>query len=572
MNNESVAQRSCCALAMSQRRARSHAARLRRLAAALAAFCLLPIPARAGERKPPAATDSVAAAVARAADWVTQPASDEQIEAFAPAAEIRYRLYSKPKPLRVWIARIDMSVAGVRATVTLPADFADEDEEFETLCADTLQFARQRGVQLAVNTSPFAPFRRAMGMPMNVIGLSASRGDVYSSPDERFGAMYIDPRGRVTLQGPPLDATEVWHVVPGFRMLVDDGKVVLTPQESDSRFGGVNPRTAVGVDKTGNIVWLVVVDGRQADVSHGITLAELTSLFLSLGAWDALNLDGGGSSTFVLEDQAGCHRVINTPSGRQGTLRQVANNLGFYLPGTPVAATPSSDSSFREDIVRLASSRRGGGYQWKGDGVSKTIMYGDKPLLSANPEGTFCCGATLELFLDVYCKRRYGYEADRATGSWFHDWPRNKILALKQGWWGMQGATTNPLFPEDVRKTIREKQVFHTLPWAEYGEPVTNYRLLQRGDFVQFWRKSGSGHSVVYWGRDFDDKGRERFWYWSSQPKPRYAYPLQPGGEPVKTPGYGVNWEYLGKDIDPARIYGVRLVEPAVPTSAPAAG
>ena len=115
--------------------------------------------------------------------------------------------------------------------------------------------------------------------------------------------------------------------------------------------------------------------------------------------------------------------------------------------------------------------------------------------------------------------------------------------------------------PEPARPTIREKQVYHMLPWAGFGVRVNDYRLLQRGDFVQFWRPKGSGHSVIFWMRDRDDDGRERFWYWSSQRKPRYAYPMSPGGAALKTPGYGVNWEVIGADIDPTRIYGVRLMD-----------
>ena len=143
-----------------------------------------------------------------------------------------------------------------------------------------------------------------------------------------------------------------------------------------------------------------------------------------------------------------------------------------------------------------------------------------------------------------------------------------RFEALWNGWYGSESAPANPLIPELARRTIREKQVYHVLPWAGFGRPVADYRLLERGDFVEFWRKSGSGHSVIFWGRDFDKQGRERLWYWSSQGKPRHAYPEKPGGEPVKTPGYGVNWEYVGDEIDPQRIYGVRLIEaPDVPTS-----
>jgi exopolysaccharide biosynthesis protein len=68
------------------------------------------------------------------------------------------------------------------------------------------------------------------------------------------------------------------------------------------------------------IVLLVVVDGRQEGYSVGMSLPELTDLLLELGARDALNLDGGGSTTLVTE-----RGIINRPSDPEE--RPVANVL-----------------------------------------------------------------------------------------------------------------------------------------------------------------------------------------------------------------------------------------------------
>lgn len=89
-----------------------------------------------------------------------------------------------------------------------------------------------------------------------------------------------------------------------------------------------HPRTAVGIsgagrttqDYAGRRVLLVVVDGRQAPYSDGMTLRELANLMLALGARNAINLDGGGSTTMVYADpdSAGTLRVANRPSDAQG--------------------------------------------------------------------------------------------------------------------------------------------------------------------------------------------------------------------------------------------------------------
>jgi hypothetical protein len=509
------------------------------------------------------ARQSVEAAATQTRLWIGHPAREERIEAFAPAADIRYRLYETPKPLRMWIAKLDLTAPGVRFAVTEPAEFTGQDARFETRCATTVEFAMQRGVQLAINTSAFGPFRQRMGEPMDVVGLAAVGGSRYSEPDERFGALYIHRDGRVALKGPPLPAGDIWHVIPGFRMLIDDGRIVVRQDVADSKFGGVNPRTAVGVDKDGRTLWIVVVDGRQPGISEGITLVELACLFESLGVWDALNLDGGGSSTLVLENAEGTYDVVNTPVGRgqPNTLRQVANNLGLYLPGMGPKPKDDRPTTLREKLIRLIARRHGGGYCLEAGGVSKDIAYDGDVVLHAAPAGTYCCGATLEAFLDAYCQMRYGCPAAQATGTWFENWPREKFIALQKGWYGTEDAPTNPLIPEEARPTIREKQVYYMLPWTGLAKPVGHYRQFRRGDFVEFWRKNGTGHSVIFWGRDRDEDGRERLWYWSSQKKPRYAYPREPGGQPLKTPGYGINWEYIGDEIDPARIYGVSLVD-----------
>jgi hypothetical protein len=303
-------------------------------------------PATSQAASRPAAPVRRAAAEARR--WIARPQREEVVDSHSPAARIVVRTYTEPKPLRVWLVTIDLVAEGVRATVTPPAaGLAGEEARFETRCENTLEFAQRTGVQLAVNTSAFAPFRPRAGMPMDVVGEAAADGVAYSPPQANHDAMYVSSAGRIALRrGPRAPAAtqpaasarsqpaEAWHVIPGFRMLLDDGRLVVRQKEADSSFGGVNPRTAVATDRTGSTLWIAVVDGRQPGVSAGMTLIELAVLFESLGAWDALNLDGGGSTTLVLQQPDGTHRVLNVPVGQKapGSLRQVANNLGFFLP------------------------------------------------------------------------------------------------------------------------------------------------------------------------------------------------------------------------------------------------
>jgi len=79
-----------------------------------------------------------------------------------------------------------------------------------------------------------------------------------------------------------------------------------------------HPRSAIGWNSTH--YFLLVVDGRQEDLSIGMTLSELAGMMLDLGCTNAMNLDGGGSSTLWLSGS-----VMNSPSDRRE--RRIANGL-----------------------------------------------------------------------------------------------------------------------------------------------------------------------------------------------------------------------------------------------------
>jgi hypothetical protein len=81
---------------------------------------------------------------------------------------------------------------------------------------------------------------------------------------------------------------------------------------SESLTRSRHPRTAAGAKANGQLIF-VTVDGRQPEVSLGMTIAELTALMSELGCVDAINLDGGGSTTMVIRG-----KVVNHPSDTTG--------------------------------------------------------------------------------------------------------------------------------------------------------------------------------------------------------------------------------------------------------------
>ncbi len=146
--------------------------------------------------------------------------------------------------------------------------------------------------------------------------------------------------------------TNVLDSIGGVPLLVSDGQIVLG--SCTSSICHRHPRTGVGATADGKLL-LVVVDGRRPKRwSVGITLQGFARLFLSLGAVEALNLDGGGSSTMVVNGE-----VINRPS-QAGGERAVSSallvlpgpdpgeaGLGALAPARPAPAGSGSRSAWR---------------------------------------------------------------------------------------------------------------------------------------------------------------------------------------------------------------------------------
>ncbi|HEX2947395.1 MAG TPA: phosphodiester glycosidase family protein [Clostridia bacterium] len=134
------------------------------------------------------------------------------------------------------------------------------------------------------------------------------------------------------------DWNNVKMAVSGSSELVKDGAVPAAFSFNASDVTIKSPKTAVGSSKDGKTLWLVTVDGRQTS-SIGLTQRDMALFMKGLGAYNAINMDGGGSTTMVARPYGStAAKVMNSPS--DGTTRNVLVGLGVFTsaPKAPLAA------------------------------------------------------------------------------------------------------------------------------------------------------------------------------------------------------------------------------------------
>lgn len=223
---------------------------------------------------------------------------------------------ASPVPNRIHILRIELASRKVEPVVVLGPD-PDGDGPAEASLTDPREMASAPSFLAFINTNPWDSFPDARGrrnrrwhsgQPVDIHGLAGTRGKMRSTVNPSNTSVWFDAGGRVRFGHEADD--EPGEATNGFQMILSNG--ALTVGEGGAR----HPRTAIGSDRNGEVLWLVVVDGRQSGYSEGMNMFELASVMKGLGCWTATNMDGGGSSVMGLRDQDGTMKVVNRPSDR----------------------------------------------------------------------------------------------------------------------------------------------------------------------------------------------------------------------------------------------------------------
>lgn len=241
----------------------------------------------------------------------------------------------KDPPLAFWAVAVNLENPAVQVVV------GPEPLSYGSVPSIRVSsFAEQFQCLTAINANPFDIESDREGEPRRIVGIAIQEGRILADPVHRYGALLINKDGtaRIVSQQDLLlpDGSVNTGVLEPVRYAVGGFFPVLQQGRALSGRTARYPRSAVGVSQDGKILYLLAIDGRLLD-SLGTTEEETGQLLASLGAWDGLLLDGGGSTSLVIQKQDGTYTVLNHPvhGGRLNQERAVATCLGFRLIPAP---------------------------------------------------------------------------------------------------------------------------------------------------------------------------------------------------------------------------------------------
>jgi hypothetical protein len=240
-----------------------------------------------------------------------------------PFTGVRHLYRTKSTPNRIHALVINLCAPGVSMRATASTERKRTVSSFATLVK----------AEAAINGDFFS--YDTYGTSGLAIGNGVRWTDTKDGTSSGFAA--FGP-GKAVFSFPSEVVTdpESWmdNVVSGHPLIVKAGAAIHT--DCTSAFCNKNPRTALGFSRNRRTLYLFVVDGRTS-ISVGMSINQLADEMHGLGAWDAINLDGGGSTTMWLSGKG----VLNDPS--DGAQRVVGNHLGVQATGSGLPGNCAED-------------------------------------------------------------------------------------------------------------------------------------------------------------------------------------------------------------------------------------
>lgn len=261
--------------------------------------------------------------------------------------------------------RVDLSDPDVRLFST-PRASNYVAESTETYTQTVPDFLRQYSLQIACdadyyNASVGGSDPPSEGIPCEVFGLQISTGAVVSaetatdaSGDPRYASVLFTSNNQPAMifvnRPPGTNTAGIYTAVTGFYPIVSNGVNIGSAASSaypDPSIHGVQPRTAYGLSQDNRYLYLMTIDGRQQGYSDGALDPETAYWLLQFGAWNGINMDGGGSTAMYMSDSAGNAVGLNHSSylAAYGRERYVGSHFGVRAKALP---------GFINDVTALA--------------------------------------------------------------------------------------------------------------------------------------------------------------------------------------------------------------------------
>jgi hypothetical protein len=236
-----------------------------------------------------------------------------------------------------YVMQINLDAPGIGFTTTPLTAGGSPGGSVETTSQTTAQFLQSSGAQVAINANFFNNCCSTT-TPANETfnGLAISNGTLVAPDESGFADLLLTANNQASMvAGGSANLNGVSNAVAGSGFVVQNGVNI-----GASTVGGASdPRTLIGLSQNDQYLYLVTIDGGSSD-GNGVTGSEEANFMLDLGAYNAINMDGGGSTSMVVEGANGKPDVLENPF--TGAERYDGNNLGvFAAPLAPVPLPPS---------------------------------------------------------------------------------------------------------------------------------------------------------------------------------------------------------------------------------------
>lgn len=251
------------------------------------------------------------------------------------------RIENTSFPLIATIAKVNLKVPSLKIVATEEERFKVNKRTNSTsssllqnfvLPETTLSFAKRCDTNLAVNANFFTFKRSFFDKFYKPLGLFINNGKHLSPAKEYFTAMIFSKEKKPVIVRVEEDRMEdveklafdgVQFGIAGYNKIIEDGRIILqgVSKRQDSR-------TLMGTNKAGDELFILMIDGERKALSRGLSLLDATRLFLQVGVFEGIELDGGGSSTLVAKIDGIQHQLV--PASKK-QCRRVAVNLGFIV-------------------------------------------------------------------------------------------------------------------------------------------------------------------------------------------------------------------------------------------------